>query len=310
MTSEYNEFMERSDPKIGELTLQEGEQFELSPEGWMTNHSLATEIHASYDTIKRITDDHRESHPEWFKLYKTKEGRLAEHFHPELVEILKKGRATIEYAPENWVTINALATELGVSSGTIKNIIGELPRLEEDWLKEYRIKDKRGNPSVYLHPDLVAEIRMRTPSRESAPEGWVTRNGLYKDYKQLTPLMVKKFVDKYRESNPEWFKNYAHAPKGYVVEHFHPELVAEIKEEMLRYEPGPPYGSSPEGWMETRNLAKELNFGEKALRSKLNRYRTSNPEWFRQYISHRSSRVTEHFHPDLVAKIREELGRK
>lgn len=60
----------------------------------------------------------------------------------------------------------------------------------------------------------------------------------------------------------------------------------------------------PDGWMSANQLQKELRTTSATIKVFVEQYREGNPNWF-QYS--KSSKITEHYHPDLIEIIRKEL---
>ncbi len=80
---------EHYSPKLCDLIRDEINKFEQSPAKWMTNGGLAIDIKVAPQTIKRIADSYRQSHPEWFHEYKRTSGNICEYYSPELCDIIR-----------------------------------------------------------------------------------------------------------------------------------------------------------------------------------------------------------------------------
>ena len=130
---------------------------EPAPEGWMTNMALAKGLETGKRTTRIIADKYRETNPEWFKWYKISRGQNREHYHPKLVEIIKKELSDRESAPEGWMTNNALAKDTKSSGETTGIIADKYRETNPEWFKEYKVTD-RGHYQEHYHPELVAEI--------------------------------------------------------------------------------------------------------------------------------------------------------
>ena len=77
-------------PELTSVIIEESSKYKSSPEGWATNNSLAKQLEKDSSTIKRIADQYRTDHPEWFGEYLNISGFLNMHYSPELVEIISK----------------------------------------------------------------------------------------------------------------------------------------------------------------------------------------------------------------------------
>lgn len=89
-------------PELIKLVAEELDGRETAPEGWLTNHALSEILKKEQEagkriihrraTIREVIKKYRGTNPEWFKTFKTNyfPSFLKEHFHPDLVEIIKK----------------------------------------------------------------------------------------------------------------------------------------------------------------------------------------------------------------------------
>ena len=69
--------------------LQELEpKHESAPEGWLTNYDLTKAYDFSEKTIKKIAEEHKKIHPEWFKEYSGSQNRVFLYYSPELVDLI------------------------------------------------------------------------------------------------------------------------------------------------------------------------------------------------------------------------------
>ncbi len=89
-------------PELIRLITAELDERESAPAGWLTNHALSEVLKREQAagkktihrraTIREIIKKYRGNHSEWFKTFKTTYNPffLKEHFHPDLVEIIKR----------------------------------------------------------------------------------------------------------------------------------------------------------------------------------------------------------------------------
>jgi plasmid maintenance system antidote protein VapI len=269
-----------------------------APEGWITNSSLILELNVDFYTISKIVDQYRKNHPEWFGNYKSKIGSLAEHFAPELIAKIKKQLAERKEAPEGWITNNALATALGVDRGTILRVVNKYRKNNPEWFKKYT--DSINRVREHYAPELVAQIKENLLGQQEAPPGWMTNGGLANEL-GVDQETVLRISNRYRESRPEWFKEYKSISK--VTRHYAPELVAIIRKEVLERQ------EAPEGWMTNFELSKYLGFNEIAVSKIADKYRESNPDWFKKYKA-KNHIISEHYAPNLVTIIGEKLSER
>lgn len=220
---------------------------------------------------------------------KIQEDKLAEK--PEIIEETKEG----------WKTANALSNELDASFSAVRKTADSYRESNPEYFSE--IKNRRGRAYLHYAPELVKIITNRLRSVEKKKEGWKTNTALAKEL-GVNEYTVKRIADKYRELNPSLFAvmQIKRTPRisGQMGEHYSPELIELIKKDL---------GSIPKaegGWITNRQLADELGVADRTVERRVDRYKESNPEWFR-FMKDRARRKNEHYSPELVKKIREEL---
>jgi uncharacterized protein (DUF924 family) len=272
-----------------------------APEGWMNTYSLANALDVSSQTILKIANQYQEINPEWFVAYVDRGGKHREHYAPALVEVIKAKVSEYAEAPEGWMYNNALAKQLMVGERTILKTAEPYRESHLEWFRKY--KTKRGLVTEHYAPALVEIIKATVSEYAEAPEGWIT-NGALSDVLKCNEKTILKIADRYKEDHPEWFLKYK-GKSGFAADHFSPQLVEKIKEELARRQ------EAPEGWMTNKGLARALRVSDATTSSVAEKYREDHPEWFVEYKLRGKGKgtgmVTEHLHPDLVAKIREEI---
>jgi hypothetical protein len=79
---------------IKAFTLLRESRSEKAPVGWRTNKGLWNELSEVYSldkrTVQQIAEMQLVDHPEWREKYLTPEGKFIFHYHPDLVEYIKK----------------------------------------------------------------------------------------------------------------------------------------------------------------------------------------------------------------------------
>lgn len=279
--------------------LRDANTFEQAPEGWRTAKSLSLELSSDPSTIKKYTELFRLNNPEWFREYLASK-MITEYYSPELVGIIVTHFTEMNAsAPEGWRTAFSLKDELRANPASIKDRAEKFREQNPEWFKKF--KSRNGMAENY-HPDLVKIlVEESLEINEVAPEGWRTANNLMSDISSNINT-VKKYVDNFRKSNPEWFRNYK--SRTSIIEHYAPELVSKIIKHFTESAT-----LAPEGWRNAKSLGKELKTDPtKGLRSFVEIYRNSNPEWFQKFRSGFVS--SEHFSPELVEKIKEHFGKR
>lgn len=205
------------------------------PEGWYTPSTMRDMFHLSEVTIKNYIEEKgfRISNPEWFVNYRNDMGKTIEHYHPDLVNIIEKrfSRAEIKDAPPGWKTAGQIFHLYGYDQDTVKKRVENYRITNQNWFEIY--KTKKGS-SEYYHPDLIGKVFEWYKQREAIPtppEGWMTAYSLSLELKRDT-LKMKSFALHYRESHPEWFKEFRTG--SMIAEFYHPDLVAQIKKDFYK----------------------------------------------------------------------------
>lgn len=131
-----------------------------------------------------------------------------------------------------------------------------------------------------------------------SPEGWMTNRGLAIKL-NFDGKTVKSIANRYREANPEWFKLYLDY-NNILREHYHPDLIVKIEQNLRRYEK-PPFG-----WMTNNELTEDLGTSWGTIKKLADGFKKDHPDWFKLYLDS-GSQSQIHYHPDLVAIIRQDL---
>jgi hypothetical protein len=196
--------------------------------GWITRKALAKELHIDQSTIHKVSEIYRSSNPGYFKFYLDKAKKQAEHFSPELAEIVRNKFAERKEAPENWRTLNALSRELGAGRETIERIADPYKKENPEYLSYYLDSMKR--LAEHYSPELIEIIQHDLEKRKEAPEGWETCAYIAKKL-NISYLVVKNFVKPFRTTNPDYFCDYKTATKNFN-EHYSPELIDIVEKEI------------------------------------------------------------------------------
>lgn len=201
----------------------------------------------------------------------------------------------VESPPEGWITRGRLRTETGAAYSYIDRLAEQYREEHPDWFRTYQYKSKS---VLYLSPVLADKVREALLSRESVPAGWITKSTLSEKI-ALSPQTIEKIAEEYREEHPDWFGMYANE-QGRIFEYYHPELVSIVTQEANEI------GPAPIGWVNRRQLARNLNRAVETLDSIAEQYREEHPDWFCLYKNAQGG-VFEYYHPDLVTKLTVEL---
>ncbi len=262
------------------------------PKDWVKLIDLVSLLKVEDYVIRHIAEKYKKEHPEWLKLFRTEEGRFLEYLHPDLIAIIRSELEGRERAPEGWMNAFALSkTGIG-SRDTIDSIAARYRDDHPEWFKFFY--PETGSATEYLHPDLIAIIRSELEGRERAPEGWMNAFALSKTGIGSRDT-INKHAEQHRAEHPEWFKEFWPI-KGPSGEYLHPNLVEIIRQELNKFE------FAPDGWMNRSQISVLETGGDKIINRIVGPYRTSHPEWFKEYKTVTGLKI-EHFHPELVAII-------
>ncbi|MEI6400458.1 MAG: DEAD/DEAH box helicase [bacterium] len=282
-------------PKLLKLLREKFLVYGLPPEGYKNASFLAEENKLARETIYKFVEKFRKDHSEWFGIYHPQgNGKPSEHFHPQLclriVEFSKNYKIL-----DGWISFGAIESKLkGVSRHTIKAFANV------QILKHKELYRKIGT-GEYYHPDLAKIIVDNFKSLDFPPDGWTTVNKLYVEEKISSDATIKRYISKYREKHPEWFVNYRTMTAP--AEFLHPDLVALIRKDLG--------GKSlaPSGWFTATGLKQMKIASVDAIINFVKKRKSEFPiEFFNEFYV--KGCLREHYHPDLVQKIKEHFGKK
>lgn len=277
--------------------------FEKAPPGWMNKNQLSKPFSSATDSvIERIVRTYRTSNPEWFKNFLDATNKITEFFHPDLIALIKQEIANRVEAPNGWMTNGALATEEKVSFSVVARIAKSYREDHPDWFRVFL--DKKRENSEHYHPDLVALIKAELQKFEYPPEGWMVSMEVGKLLK-VNYAAIQRRASAYRESHPEWFKQFREKSKMVMLEYYHPDLIAQIKKDLeIKAE------SAPSGWATIGGMATQTGAHWNTIGLLADGYKKLHPEWFKEYFDPASNKTTLFLSPDLVLIIKAEMSRR
>ncbi len=166
-----------------------------APEDWSTTNSLAETCALSSEHVRKLAEQYREEHPEWFAVHRDRNShKTVLHYSPELVALVKAEVQAIEPAPKGWSTTSRAATKLGVDFNTAVQLAEQYREEHPEWFVVYRTGQKR--PHLHLAPELVAAMRKGVLT--DAPQDWITKSALAIRL-QADIGLVFKVADEFRE---------------------------------------------------------------------------------------------------------------
>ncbi len=295
---------------------------EKAPEGWKTASHFQIVWGITPQVGVHAAEKYREAHPEWFGSYWSSfSKRIVEYYHPDLFQCVEKdlklndiaaNKDKSKQAPEGWKAPPKLEKMWTKRKRAISEAAEKYREAHPEWFGDYwsnRLKKE----IEYYHPDLVIALEIDLKIKEhkegkevlgKAPEGWKTPSVLQ------TPLAshedtVIKAAEKYREAHPEWFHNYWSYILKKDVEHYHSDLIAQLRRDLKVDERAAQ--KAPQGWQLVESLTAIWGGGKKTVIKAAEKYREAHPEWFHDYWSTRSGKLVEHYHSELVSKLKEDL---
>ncbi|HUC95340.1 MAG TPA: SNF2-related protein, partial [Candidatus Saccharimonadia bacterium] len=266
-----------------------------APEGWTTVNSVAKALGVDFGSVKKVVDNYREEHPEWFGVFLNQAKRMSEHLSPDLESAISRDLSQYQTASDGWDTTNGVAKQLGVSFMTVRRVAETYREEHPEW---FDMRKGAGRQlAEHFNPQLIGMIHENITGREPTPEGWVSNQDLA-ELLGCTTTTADKITDEFRQEHPEWFGVYRHS-SGRLGNDYHPDLVATVTQMFSDREP------VPEGWSTASAIATQVSGDHRRLKALAESYRQEHPEWFGVYPEARVKRLTEHYHPELVRIITE-----
>ncbi len=301
-----------------------------APKGWRTEGAIAADWVLGTSTISNATEKYRADHPEWFGQYwSTVLKSNTEHYHPDLIKNLEEDLKIKEkfsredigkLAPVGWRTPEWLFGQHNTHRDFFTKLANPHREGHPEWFDVYQVK-KFGPLVEHYHPTLVKllenspELIARLTEREAsgkAPEDWKTASAITAQWKGISkPSVIAATAEKYREDHPEWFGSYWSKRLGSRTEYFHPELIGRIEKDLdmekrkAKKESAP---VAPVGWRTPKAIAAEWHGFDGTVSKIGEKYRADHPEWFKMYWSFFLATETEHYHPDLIERVKEDYN--
>jgi len=270
----------------------------VAPDGWMNERNLALYLGISRNKTAVLVERNLTECPEWVEMFRNERNHILEYYHPDLIEACKEYLTSLPpEVPDGWKTNAAMARELSVNQQTTQRLIESEGAAHPEWTAKYRTPD--GHINVFVSPELSARITENIRKRIAPPEGWKIAMQLVDASRAVRRPHVVEIAERYREEHPKWFRLYAN-PKRMLEEHYHPDLIKLIEDE-LRQKPE----RAPEGWMMMGTLAKELGVDVSMVERIARLHATGHSEWLKMYGSISGDRI--HMHPDLIRSVRREI---
>lgn len=261
-------------PDLVEIIHKEVKNRVYAPEGWQTVNKLAHNLKISHHFLDKKIRKLGEGHPEWLNEYVIPEGQMRLHIHPELIKKViddVTGEHAPGIAPDGWKTNSALAADIQRTYYYVQKIALQYQEEHPEWFSKFT--DSVNKVCLFYHPDLVDKIKQICQrSVEIPPKDWVTVNKLARQL-NVDYYRLQKIVESYRIAQPESLHTYVNKT-GRLVEFISPQLVKKIEEDLENSI------ELPAGWLTIEALADTFDLYSTVIHGFLNKYRSTNPEWF------------------------------
>lgn len=209
------------------------------------------------------------------------------------------GNEKIKEAPENWKTFSALAHELNIARPTLRIIAEPYRSTNPEFFADFK---ESGRVREHCSPQLI-EIIQRNVNNNQEIEGWMTNKAIAREL-GFDYQTVKRVSNKYRLSNPEYFKKIRSWRGDKQVTYYSSILASLIKSELLSRK------ESPGGWKTNSALAGEMNVDFATIKRIVGKYKKSNPEYFQKFRSKGGGSMIDYYSPQLVSLIVKELSNR
>lgn len=149
-------------PELLEIAKKEVDKIEKADDNWKTKSCLSDTFKIYVNIIEKIVDNYRLSNPEYFRYLKNNQGKIFEHYSPELIEIIKNNIK--EKAPQEWKTPGYLQNKLGLDMEKIKRIASVYRDRYPEYFRMYR---SATHYSEHYSPELVKIITEEIDKKQS-----------------------------------------------------------------------------------------------------------------------------------------------
>ncbi len=259
-------------PELVDLIVKEIETTTV-PDGWETNNIVHNKLNVGERLIGTIANKYRDSHPEYFKYFRSRSG-LREHYAPELVSLIAKEVGEFESPPTGWKTNYRCAIELGIGTNTLSDMVQDYRTIHPNYFKQYRVPNKEVRE--HYAPELIAIIKNKLEEKNKQfPEvlpGWKTITKLFHEV-YIPKSKLNTLINEYRKTHSECFR-FFRTDTG-VFEYISPDLISIIKEKinsiLLDIQ------EAPDNWQAIEDLAGKTGLSIEDIRKLMNKHKKENP---------------------------------
>lgn len=161
--------------------------------GWKNAVQISLSNH---QTVKKWAKVYKKTNPEWFEVCWT-HNRYVEFYHPEFVLLIsKKFEEKEKVISKGWLTAGSLGKKLNSGNTHIKKAAEMYRNKHPKWFKVFGAHE-------FYHPNLCLLL---SQPYTGIPDQWIARGDFMNKFGSRKSSEIKKILDNYRKSNPEWFK--------------------------------------------------------------------------------------------------------
>lgn len=195
--------------------------------------------------------------------------------------------------PKDWRSKGQLVKD-GFSPRQIVKVVKSLRKSNPQWFK--LCSNDYCELVEYYHPKLVEKIRVYVSRIKYPPKDWISRSDLVKEINNISSNLINETAERLAKGHPNWFGMFL-GKNSRPVQHYHPLLGKKIRNELSPIKKYP-----PKGWESGADL-KKRGISYYILEKYCKKLRKSKPSWFKFFMSKRSHRVIEHYHPLLIREM-------
>lgn len=273
------------------------------PEGWLTLGELASEVNlnTSSTIITRLIKYFNKSIPNSIATFNhPKNHRKYKYHSPKLVQAIVNEINKTKPPKKEWQHILGLSIKFNYSRNGISKLIDDYRQNHPLWFGNFK-HPRSGQTLEYFSPKLVSELQKHFDSLKEAPEDWKRLPEVQIMF-DIPRKALERIVNKYRESNPEYFCSYWFPKFGRTELFMSPEMIEIFRKEFEGVE------IAPKGWENPTSLMDRFKRGRDAVHKIAEKFRETHPKKFRKFKHPESGVLMEFYSPELVKIITEDLN--
>jgi hypothetical protein len=289
-------------PDLIKKVIDELSERRMAPPGWMNETQISKQITAaSRSIVGDLLKKFAATEDELFGYFITPTNKnVLRYYNPVLIRRIEQELSTRIDAPDKWLNVREIHMLTGFNKTTVRRFIKRITEEHPEWEELYIGRNYR-EILWHYHPKLVETIiNEKVLAYEIAPPGWMNTKEIRVMTKRNLKL-IKQMIRQYIVGHPDWKHPYRSRNNNAVCSHYHPELIEKLKEELSERK------TAPDKWMNLYELSKQIGVGRKTIKRLADKLLVDHPDWEHPYEGRENRVVLQHYHPDLIEKIKEEL---